>query len=145
MIRMGSSLIVVLLAVLLLSTCATAPEPANGPRGALERAFAASTPITGEAYDDYDSWPFEMTVTSYEPATGAFEGQIEWPSLAAVHKIQGILSDDAIEFEEVDFIQQGDAILNGRYVARLVEVNGKMQGTWGGCLDYEGLFWMAVP
>ena len=145
MLKRGSALIVVLLAVLLLSSCATAPETAPGPRGNLATAFAASAPVAGEAHDDADSWAFTLTVTSFEPSTGAFEGQIEWPSLAAIHKIRGILSDAAIEFEEVEFIQEGDAILNCKYVAELVEVDGKIEGTWGGCLDYEGMFWMEFP
>ena len=144
----------------LLFGCTTAPPPAtqepvpeptpievpsDDPASRLELALADSVPIGGEAASGPDTWPFTITGIFFEPETGAFQAEIEWPSLGAIHLMDGTLIGDMLEFEEIDYIQPGDAILNCQYVAQLVEINGRVEGTWGGCMDYEGTFWIEIP
>ena len=160
MIRLLGTLVTALLVGAVFFGCATTPQtvsqPApttepqptplpDDPATRLEIALTESLPIAGEAASGSDTWPFTITGIFFEPDTGAFQAEIEWPSLGAIHLMDGTLIGDTLQFEEIDYIQPGDAILNCQYVAQLVEINGRVEGTWGGCMDYEGTFWIEIP
>jgi hypothetical protein len=102
-------------------------------------------PIAGEAASGPDAWAFTITGIFFESDTGAFQAEIEWPSLGAIHLMDGTLIGDTLQFEEIDYIVPGDAILNCQYVAQVVESDGRVEGTWGGCMGYEGTFWIEIP
>ena len=146
MIRFFRPAVVVLLVAVFLAGCGTAPPPPDAdPVVALEQALTESIPISGEAAAGPDSWEFTLVGTSFDTSTGAFTAQIEWPTLNAIHLADGTLIGDLLQFEEVDYVQQGDAILNCQYVARILWDQPRVEGTWGGCMGYEGTFWIVIP
>ena len=63
------------------------------------------------------SWPVNLRFLSFEQSTGAVVGEIEWPSLNSVHRIEGIfnLDDLNFSFKEVAYIKKGQAKLNCEY------------------------------
>jgi hypothetical protein len=73
-------------------------------------------------------WPAVLKIVSYDQASGKVEGEIEWPSLNAIHKIVGQLTDSKITFTEVSYIKKGSANLNCEYTATFS--NGEISGTW---------------
>ena len=145
MARLISPAATVIVVVAFLTGCVSAPDAPDHPLTALESALAGSIPISGEAASGPDSWAFTLTGTSFDPFTGVFQAEIEWPSLNALHLVTGTLVGDILAFEEVDYILPGDAILNCQYVAQVGPADMRVDGTWGGCMGYEGTFWFVIP
>jgi len=54
-------------------------------------------------------------VTSLNEATGEFTGEISWPSLNSVHKIEGAIRGNTVVFKETGHIKRGGAHLNCEY------------------------------
>lgn len=74
------------------------------------------------------SWPVSVKIVSFDQTSEKVEGEIEWHSLNAVHKIEGKLSGSQFTFKEVGYIKQGSANLNCQYTTKLS--NDKITGTW---------------
>jgi len=82
-------------------------------------------------------WPFTLTVEGPEK-DGSISGQIEWPSLNSINKIEGSKTATGITFAETEYIEQGGAFLNCRYY---LDFKGtSLEGTWDGCNDDYGDF-----
>ena len=74
------------------------------------------------------SWPTKVKIVSYDHISGRVEGEIEWPSLNSVHKIEGKFTNSQFTFKEVAYIKKGSANLNCQYTTTLS--NNKISGTW---------------
>ncbi len=74
------------------------------------------------------SWATSIKIISYNPSSGFVEGQIEWPSLSSVHKIEGKLINSQFTFKEVAYIKKGNANLNCQYTTTIS--GNKIFGTW---------------
>lgn len=84
---------------------------------------------SGEAWTASGSrWRFGLKITSFDGSTGAFSGQIVWPSLSSIHRIQGNVAGDKLSFTEVEAIQAGSAHLHVSYVFTLGKNDAN--GTW---------------
>jgi hypothetical protein len=59
-------------------------------------------------------WPFEVVDVVLD-ANDRFTGQLTWLTLASVQRINGIITDGVMIFENVEDIQRGDAVLNCVY------------------------------
>jgi len=76
------------------------------------------------------AWPVNLKFTSYIQSTGAVVGEIEWPSLNAVHRFEGIYNIDNLKFtfKEVAYIKKGGANLNCEY--KTIINWDDLSGTW---------------
>ncbi len=74
------------------------------------------------------SWKVTLKITSFNESSGFVEGEMEWPSLNSVHKIEGKLTDSKFTFKEVAYIKKGKANLNCQYISTLKD--DKISGTW---------------
>jgi len=111
----------------------TPPPPAPTPPAASESAFLQilvnGGERTGEAWGDGGGrWKCTLKITSYDRATGAVVGQIDWPSLSSVHRIRGKIAGDKLTFTEVEAIRAGNAHLNVTYTFALGKASAT--GTW---------------
>ena len=59
-------------------------------------------------------WPFEVVDVVLD-ANDRFTGQLTWLTLSSVQRINGIITDGVMIFENVEDIQRGDAVLNCVY------------------------------
>jgi hypothetical protein len=135
-----------LIVLVLITGCATVETSAPPSAFArLEAACMEGTLLQGAAEGDGESWPFVVQITQYDPNTGTFEGRIEWTTLEAVHRIEGLLAGDTLIFQEVEYIQEGFALLDCSYVFDLTEVDGQITGTWGGCGGFSGTVFLELP
>lgn len=146
--RIGLSIVAVV--VISLAACesgpeSSEPEAANPARVRLEAALSDGTAIVGAAEADGESWEYLLQATSYDPATGIFTGDIAWPTLAAVHLVEGVVTEHTVTFTETDYLQEGSALLGCVYIADLVGDGSRLEGTWGQCEGWEGTFYMKVP
>lgn len=57
----------------------------------------------------------EVSVDSFDAASGRFVGQLAWPSLGAIHKVEGTCSGAGVQFTETNTIKKGRAVLGCRY------------------------------
>ncbi len=78
--------------------------------------------------DDGTVWPCTFRVTSYNAATGAIAGRIEWTNLASLHVFEGTLRAGSLKFTETRAIRAGEADLHDRYDMRLDATGAS--GTW---------------
>jgi hypothetical protein len=83
---------------------------------------------SGEAWAGSGRWKFGLKITSYDRSTGVVGGEISWPSLSSVHRIEGKVTGEKLTFTEVEAIQAGSAHLNVTYVFTLGKKDAT--GTW---------------
>jgi len=100
----------------------------------------AGTVWLGEAKSTKSSrsWSATLTFVKHDTESGSLEGRLEWPSLAAVHKIVGNFADERITFRETEFIRKGSALLNCEYSATLK--NNTISGSWSDPKGDKGTF-----
>jgi hypothetical protein len=83
----------------------------------------------GEVTDKKGSvFPSSFRITSLNGATGDFSGEVSWPSLNAVHRIEGSIKGSTMIFKETGYIKQGGAHLNCEYA--FVFDGQTLQGRW---------------
>ena len=108
-------------------------EPIDGvssDSGGLNEDFQIERPYYGEATGNSNVWPFKLTVNKVN-TSGDFEGEMEWLTLDAVHKVEGTIFDNRIVFKETEYIKQGSAALNPVYVLQSDDAKKQYTGTWG--------------
>lgn len=88
------------------------------------------TAYVGKQSNPSRSWSLEFKITTINPSTGEFEGEVTWLSLKAVHKIVGKVSDNKIFFREADYIKKGNALLGPEYTLTYNGIENKYTGTW---------------
>ncbi|RUO73300.1 hypothetical protein [Idiomarina ramblicola] len=84
---------------------------------------------TGEAGNRSSTWPFRLTFKGYDSKENTFTGEMEWPTLSGVTKIEGTLIGGSLVFKEVAHINKGNVDLGTMYELKAVE-RGKVRGTW---------------
>ncbi len=85
--------------------------------------------LEGFALDKKNTnFPSIVKIESVEETTGNFTGEITWPSLNSVHRIEGRIHEHTVTFKEVSHIKKGGAHLNCEYA---LVIDGKsMEGRW---------------
>ncbi|MBB4015009.1 hypothetical protein GGR16_000015 [Chelatococcus caeni] len=68
----------------------------------------------GESSQGGSVWPFEVVDVVLD-ANDRFTGQLTWLTLSSVQRINGIITNGMMIFENVEDIQRGDAVLNCVY------------------------------
>ena len=87
-------------------------------------------------------WTARMNIGSYDSYSGNFTGQIEWPSLNSVHKIEGQLVGSRFTFKETQAIKRGGAHLNCEYAG--IFTQGVVEGNWIDANFDKGTFRIAA-
>jgi len=95
---------------------------------------AESRELVGEAGDGGRVWPMRVRISSYDPASRVVSGQVEWPTLQAIHRIEGRVSGNELIFEEVEYIDRGSAILGCVYTLKATGPTS-LQGTYSVCSE----------
>lgn len=99
-----------------------------------EPAVSISLPLRKDLAGDTKSsrsgrsWSFLLRITSLNESSGEVIGQITWKTPGAVHKIEGSLKGDVLEFSETARIKKGQASLNAAYRVKLSR--NSAEGTW---------------
>jgi hypothetical protein len=92
-------------------------------------ALKSGTVLQGEATDKKGSkFPSTIRLTGVSEPTGDFVGEITWPSLSSVHKIEGRIKGSTVVFKETAAIKAGQAHLNCEYA--FVFDGHELQGRW---------------
>ncbi|MDQ5985085.1 MAG: hypothetical protein CSYNP_00789 [Syntrophus sp. SKADARSKE-3] len=73
-------------------------------------------------------WTPNLKINNYDSLSGNFEGQIEWPSLNSIHKIEGQIIGARFTFKETQAIRSGGAHLNCEYAGIIVK--DTVEGNW---------------
>lgn len=84
------------------------------------------------------SWQAILRITTHDPGSGAIVGQLEWPSLNSIHRIEGKLKDGRLTFRETAYIRKGSAHLNVDYDATLKD--NVITGVWNEVAGDSGTF-----
>lgn len=94
--------------------------------------LSSSTVYPGNAdgSNGKEVWPLTIKFTKFNEADGKFEGELEWPTLKAIHKIAGTLDGEQITFEETEFIKKGSATLDCSYTLNYDSSKNEFVGTW---------------
>lgn len=71
--------------------------------------------FVGESSGRRQRWPMRLKISSHDRNSGKVGGEVEWPTLDAVHRVEGSLANGALEFREVAFVRKGRASLNCAY------------------------------
>jgi len=109
-----------MLAVLILSLTGTGMAGILLSKGAV---------FQGETLDNKGTkFPATIRITHIKESKGDFTGELSWPSLDAVHKIEGRIEGKTVVFKETEFIKKGKAILNCEYA--LIFDGQTLQGRW---------------
>ena len=82
----------------------------------------------GEANQGASIWPFSIKFLTINAQSGALTGELTWKTLNSVHRIEGKLKGNELEFTETAFIKQGAARLNCTY--NLLLSSSRAAGTW---------------
>jgi hypothetical protein len=87
------------------------------------------TVLEGFAIDKSNkNYPMVVNIVSMDYGTGSFTGEVSWPSLNSVHRIEGRLASNTITFKEVSQVKKGGARLNCEYA---MVIDGKsLDGRW---------------
>jgi len=88
--------------------------------------------LSGEAWQNHDTWPFKIKFYGFTNNNGDFEGEIYWLNLNAVNKISGKLSNRKLYFKEIEYIKKGNAFLNCEYNLSLLQKNNVITGEYSG-------------
>ncbi len=97
-------------------------------------AYAQSTISTGTVLEGFildksnKKFPMVVKIVSIDNANGRFAGEVSWPSLNSIHRIEGRLIGNTFTFKEVSYIKKGGAHLNCEY-AMIIE-GGSLDGRW---------------
>lgn len=73
-------------------------------------------------------FPSTIRITNIEEATGDFTGEVSWPSLNSVHRIEGRIQGSTVVFKETEHIKRGGAHLNCEYA--FVFDGQTLRGQW---------------
>lgn len=83
----------------------------------------------GEVTDRKGSrFPSTVRITSLNNASGDFVGEVAWPSLNSVHRIEGSIKGSTVVFKETGYIKRGGAHLNCEYA--FVFDGQTLKGRW---------------
>jgi hypothetical protein len=85
----------------------------------------------GQSSDGRTVWPFEVVDVVLD-ANDRFTGQLTWTTLSSVQRINGIITDGVMIFQNVENIQRGEAILNCVYQLAL-EGDAMASGRYSRC------------
>lgn len=88
--------------------------------------------LVGEAAGGGQVWPMRVRISSYNPTSKRVSGQVEWPTLYSIHRIEGQVTGTELSFEEVDYIKQGNASLYCVYTFKAVS-SSSLEGTYSKC------------
>jgi len=93
-------------------------------------AFSSGMVFEGSVVSTRSGRSYQATIeiAAIDPSTGVFQGAITWPSLNAVNRIDGRISQHTISFKETQYIKQGGAHLNCEY--ELVLDGASLRGPW---------------
>ena len=119
---------------------ATAQEEARvrDASNRLQRLLSQQNAIwTGAAWDQRGRWPQRIRVTSFDPGSGKFTGEVEIPSLNAIHRLEGTLVGSKVVYRGVEYIRRGKAFLDCVYELEL-QGERRLVGTWGKCSESVG-------
>lgn len=108
--------------------------PLNTPSPALLVAMLSTPGIEfhGESSEGGARWPMDVRIVSYDTENGRMTGEVSWPSLKAIHKIEGTVAGGTLTFRETGYIRRGKAGLGCEY--KLVpDGPTKLVGTYGKC------------
>ena len=76
-------------------------------------------------------WPMRVRIVAHDRSSHDVEGEIEWPTEKAVHRIKGTLEGGLLVIRETDYIRKGKANLGCIYKLQLEGT--VLAGTWGSC------------
>jgi len=94
-----------------------------------QNSISPGTILEGFVLDKKNkNFPMIVKIESIDSATGNFSGEVSWPSLNSIHRIEGRISGNTITFKEVSHIKKGSAHLNCEYA--LVIDGGSVDGRW---------------
>ena len=115
-------------------------------RDAINIIITSGKNFKGEAADRNGSYPFGISVQSFDSVEYTFIGQIEWFTLGATHEIQGSFFETKLTFTETNIIIKGSAVLNCEYTIDLFNA-GRLEGSYG-CPSpaiSDGKIWIDIP
>jgi hypothetical protein len=94
-----------------------------------QTTLLAGTALEGFALDQKNTnFPMMVKITEMDRATGNFAGEVSWPSLNSIHRIEGRIQGHTVTFREVSHIKKGRAHLNCEYA--LVIDGRSLDGRW---------------
>jgi hypothetical protein len=94
-----------------------------------QSAIAPGTVLEGFVLDKNNKkHPMVVRIASMDKTTGSLAGDVSWPSLNSVHRIEGMLFGNTVAFKEVSYIKRGSAHLNCEY-AFIID-GGFLDGRW---------------
>lgn len=100
------------------------PPVSNG----FKELLLSGKSFDGQAANGSKVWPFSIRFMNFDNQSGAIVGEITWKSLNAIHKIEGKLTGDELEFTETAYIKKGGADLNCIYHLR--RNSSRVAGNW---------------
>lgn len=110
-----------------------APEQARQAQAKLEQLLNPLPALFGgESSGRRNRWPMRVRIVAHDRSSHKVEGEIEWPTLNAVHRMEGTLVDGTLVIREVGYIRKGQAGLGCAYELQL-EGDHVLVGTWGAC------------
>jgi hypothetical protein len=94
-----------------------------------QTVISSGTLLEGFVQDQKSkNFPTLVTIGTVDSVTGNFSGEISWPSLNSVHRIEGRVTGNTLVFKEVSHIKRGGAHLNCEYA--LVLDGSSLDGRW---------------
>ncbi len=91
----------------------------------------------GESWTASERWPMRLKVLTFDAPSGRLTGEVDWPSLEAVHSVSGALVGPTIVFTEMHYIRRGNAALGCTYELSLREER-QLGGTWRCTTGHSG-------
>lgn len=109
----------------------TAPRRSDAERAEhLKKIFAALPTLSGEARTQSQVDPFKLTIKSYDSNSGKWTGEMEWPTMDSLHRVEGKINGANVSFTETERIRKGKAMINVKYQMQLDNAEKKINGTW---------------
>ena len=94
-----------------------------------QNAIFPGTILEGSVLDNKNKqFSTSIRIEAIDTNTGNFSGDISWPTLNSIHRIEGRLAGNTITFKEVSHIKKGGAHLNCEYA--LVIDGSSVDGRW---------------
>lgn len=93
--------------------------------------YLAAGRFSGTATDGASVWPFRASNVRLE-AGNRFEADLEWLTLDAVHRVEGLFSDSKLTFKETEFVKKGNNVIGCEYTLDTPR-NGGLFGTYRNC------------
>lgn len=119
------------------------PDRVESLQARLSKAAEERRILDGEATEGTMAWPGRFTFSYFDKRSGRLAGQVEWITLGAVIKIEGILSGTTLTFKGTEYIRSGPAVLGVVYVVSPTR-DGNLHGTWS-YGSRSGNVWLALP